>query len=128
MASRYEVLLRRGNGMNKTVIIEDCMSEQEARETAESMYGMEALRVIWKGSTSSYTSSSSSSHSSSSYSSSDSNSELSGEDIMYGMIGIAAIFAIFIVISLWPLFLTGAICWAIWKWWKKRGSDDNESN
>ena len=49
--STYEVLLRRGNGLNKTVYIHDCMSEQEARETAESMYGMEALRVLWRGRT-----------------------------------------------------------------------------
>ena len=49
--STYEVLLRRGNGLNKTVYIHDCMSEQEARDTAESMYGMEALRVLWRGRT-----------------------------------------------------------------------------
>ena len=49
--STYEVLLRRGNGLNKTVYIHDCMSDQEARETAEAMYGMEVLRVLWKGRT-----------------------------------------------------------------------------
>ena len=49
--STYEVLLRRGNGLNKTVYIDDCMSEQEARETAEAMYGMEVLRVLWRGRT-----------------------------------------------------------------------------
>ena len=49
--STYEVLLRRGNGINKTVYIHDCMSDQEARETAEAMYGMEVLRVLWRGRT-----------------------------------------------------------------------------
>ena len=44
---RYEVLLRRPNGINKTVYIDDCLSENEARETAEAMYGMEVLRVLW---------------------------------------------------------------------------------
>ena len=44
---RYEVLLRRENGINKTVYIDDCLSENEARETAEAMYGMEVLRVLW---------------------------------------------------------------------------------
>ena len=47
----YEVLLLRDGGLNKTVYIHDCMSDHEARETAEAMYGMEVLRVLWKGRT-----------------------------------------------------------------------------
>jgi hypothetical protein len=42
--SRYEVLLARPrSGVNKTVFIDDCLSEQEAKDTAQSMYGMKAL-------------------------------------------------------------------------------------
>jgi len=100
MAGRYEVLLRRGNGMNKTVIIEDCMSEQEARETAESMYGMEALRAIWKGSDSSYTSSST--PVSNNWSSS---TDSSGAGIL-GLLGLALIGGIvMLVVQFWWLFL-----------------------
>tara|TARA_B100000131_G_scaffold249454_1_gene242729 strand:+ start:10092 stop:10421 length:330 start_codon:yes stop_codon:yes gene_type:complete len=49
----YEVLLQRDNGINKTVIINDCYHEDEARQTAEAMYGMPVLRVLWKGETNS---------------------------------------------------------------------------
>jgi hypothetical protein len=41
--SRYQVLLSRPSGVNKTIFIDDCLSEQEAKDTAQSMYGMEAL-------------------------------------------------------------------------------------
>ena len=51
MTNNWEVLLKRDNGFNRTVIIEDCMYETEAAEVAESMYGMEVLRVLWKGKT-----------------------------------------------------------------------------
>ena len=51
MTNNWEVLLKRDNGFNRTVIIEDCMYESEAAEVAESMYGMEVLRVLWKGKT-----------------------------------------------------------------------------
>ena len=44
-----EVLLKRSNGLNKTVLIEDCYSDKEAAERAESMYGMPVLRVIYRG-------------------------------------------------------------------------------
>ncbi len=50
MTNKWEVLLKRDNGYNRTVIIEDCMYESEARDVAESMYGQEVLRVLWKGS------------------------------------------------------------------------------
>ena len=103
MAGRYEVLLRRNNGINKTVIIEDCMSEREAIETAESMYGMEALRAIWKGSDSSYTSSSSSSGGSNWSSSTD--TEIDGETIL-GLVGLAFIAEIvYLFIHYWWVFL-----------------------
>ena len=46
----YEVLLQRENGYNKTVIVHDCMSEDEARLLAESQYGLPVLRVLYKGS------------------------------------------------------------------------------
>ena len=51
MTNNWEVLLKRDNGFNRTVIIEDCMYESEAAEVAESMYRMEVLRVLWKGKT-----------------------------------------------------------------------------
>ena len=103
MASRYEVLLRRSGGINKTVIIDDCMSEQEARDTAEAMYGMEALRVIWKGSSSSYTSSSTSSSGSNWSTSTDSDS--SGAGIL-GLLGLALIGGlVMLVVQFWWVFL-----------------------
>ena len=48
--NRYEVLLQRDNGYNKTVIVDDCMYEDEARLLAESTYGLPVLRVLYKGS------------------------------------------------------------------------------
>ena len=45
----YEVLLQRESGHNKTVFIHDCWNEQEAETTAESMYGLPVIRVLWKG-------------------------------------------------------------------------------
>ena len=39
----YEVLLQRDNGLNKTVIVNDCMYEDEARLLAESQYGLPVL-------------------------------------------------------------------------------------
>lgn len=47
----YEVLLQRDNGLNKTVIVNDCMYEDEARLLAESQYGLPVSRVLWKGTT-----------------------------------------------------------------------------
>ena len=49
MTNKWEVLLARDNGHNRTVIIDDCMYENEARNVAESMYGQEVLRVLYKG-------------------------------------------------------------------------------
>ena len=49
MTNKWEVLLARDNGYNRTVIIEDCMYESEAQKVAESMYGQEVLRVLYKG-------------------------------------------------------------------------------
>ena len=51
----YEVLLQRDNGYNKTVIVNDCMYEDEARLLAQSTYGLPVLRVLYKGSSSSNT-------------------------------------------------------------------------
>ena len=49
MTSKYEVLLERSNGHNKTVIIDDCYSSQEASDRAFAMYGMPVLRVLYRG-------------------------------------------------------------------------------
>tara|TARA_Y100001970_G_scaffold139688_1_gene171895 strand:- start:171 stop:596 length:426 start_codon:yes stop_codon:yes gene_type:complete len=49
MTNKWEVLLARDNGLNRTVIIEDCMYESEAQSVAENMYGQEVLRVLYKG-------------------------------------------------------------------------------
>ena len=49
MTNKWEVLLARDNGHNRTVIIEDCMYESEAQSVAENMYGQEVLRVLYKG-------------------------------------------------------------------------------
>ncbi len=49
MTSTYQVLLQRENGINKTVYLEDCMSEDEARTLAESQYGLPVLRVLYEG-------------------------------------------------------------------------------
>lgn len=109
--SRYEVLLRRGNGLNKTVIIEDCMSEQEAIHTAESMYGMEALRATWRphtnvtfGDHSDCDHEHSSSRSSSSY---DSSSSLGL--LLVGAVLVFGGMVLSFVMAHWPWFLGGAI-------------------
>ena len=110
MASDYEVLLRRGNGHNKTVTITDCYSEQEARETAESMYGMEVLRVIWKGRSGGSTSSSTSSYSPPSDRSS------GGDFDALGVIALLAIlFGVYFVVTFWWILIPLAIiCFIIW--------------
>ena len=110
MASDYEVLLRRGNGHNKTVIITDCYSEQEARETAESMYGMEVLRVLWKGRSDGNTSSTTSSYSQPS-------DRSSGGDLdPLGVIGlILVLFLLYAVVQYW-MFIIPAIIFAFILW------------
>jgi hypothetical protein len=124
MGQRYEVLLRRDNGFNKTVIIEDCMSEREAKETAEAMYGMEVLRVLWKPVSSSDSSSSNSSTTNNSSSFSDNMSPEDAANLTLGSLCIlAAGAAIWIVISLWPLFIVGGACWLAYKWWKKKNGN-----
>ena len=45
--SNWSVLLERDNGYNKEVLIEDCMSEEEALNRAEDKYGLEAIRGLW---------------------------------------------------------------------------------
>jgi hypothetical protein len=111
MASDYEVLLRRGNGHNKTVTITDCYSEQEARETAESMYGMEVLRVIWKGrgggSTTSY----------SAASPPPSDRSSGGDFDALGVIALLAVLmVVYFVVSFWyvliPLAIIAFIVWS----------------
>ena len=47
--NRYEVLLQRENGINKTVYVDDCYYEDEARLLAESQYGLPVLRVLFQG-------------------------------------------------------------------------------
>lgn len=47
--NRYEVLLQRDNGINKTVYVDDCYYEDEARLLAESQYGLPVLRVLYQG-------------------------------------------------------------------------------
>ena len=48
MTSTYQVLLQRENGFNKTIYLEDCYSEQEAKEIAEEQYGLPVLRVLYE--------------------------------------------------------------------------------
>ena len=104
MASDYEVLLRRGNGHNKTVTITDCYSEQEARETAESMYGMEVLRVLWKGRSGGNTSSTTSSHSQ------PSDAPSGGEYDPLGVIGLLIVlFVLYAIIQFWWIVIPGLI-------------------
>ncbi len=45
--SSWSVLLNRDNGYNKEVVIDDCMSEEEALNRAEDKYGLEAIRGLW---------------------------------------------------------------------------------
>ncbi len=47
VGSNYSVLLERENGYNKEVVIEDCMSEEEALNRAEERYGQNAIRGLW---------------------------------------------------------------------------------
>ena len=125
--STYEVLLRRGNGINKTVYIHDCMSEQEARETAEAMYGMEALRVLWRGRTEDFNNQSND-NSSNWSSGSSSSSDISVDQILAigALILIAAVAMIvweFLVavwaftVAYWPWLLGGGVLlfvlWAV---------------
>ena len=49
MTNKWEVLLARDNGHTRIVIIEDCMYKSEAQSVAETMYGQEVLRVLYKG-------------------------------------------------------------------------------
>ena len=98
--SDYEVLLRRDNGMNKTVIIHDCYSDQEAADTAEAMYGMEVLRVMWLGKTNNDSNSSESV----SYSSG-SSSDIGG---FFG--AIVGLFFLILIVQFWKIALViGAI-------------------
>ena len=96
--STYEVLLRRGNGINKTVYIHDCMSEQEARETAEAMYGMEALRVLWRGRTEDFNNQNDNTYVSGS------NSSSGGGDISFEQI-----------LAIGALILIAAIAMVVWE-------------
>ena len=45
--SNWSVLLEKDNGYNKEVLIEDCMSEEEALNRAEDQYGLNAIRGLW---------------------------------------------------------------------------------
>ena len=112
--STYEVLLRRGNGLNKTVYIHDCISEQEARETAEAMYGMEALRVLWRGRTEDFNNQSNDNSSNWSSGSSSSGSDISFDQIL--AIG-ALILIAAIAMVVWELLVAvWAFTVAYWPW------------
>jgi hypothetical protein len=126
--STYEVLLRRGNGLNKTVYIHDCMSEQEARETAESMYGMEALRVLWRGRTVDFENQSNTTHNSGDCSNNSSGSDISLSQILgVGALILVAALAMIVweilvtiwvfTVAYWPWLLGGSVLlfvlWAV---------------
>ena len=105
----YEVLLQRDNGYNKTVIVHDCMSEDEASLLAESQYGLPVLRVLWKRRTDNNT-----------FSDDDYNSMASPLNRSFagfmGGLGLLCIGAgVIILIEFWYLFVGGAIGYASWK-------------
>ena len=112
--STYEVLLRRGNGINKTVYIDDCMSEQEARETAEAMYGMEVLRVLWRGRTEDFHNRNNTKHLSGDYSVSSKGSDISFDQIL----GVGALILLAAVgMLVWELLVAvWAFVVAYWGW------------
>jgi|TARA_Y100000992_G_C20891804_1_gene316726 hypothetical protein len=47
--NRYQVWLQRDNGIPKTVIVDDCYYEDEARLLAESQYGLPVSKVLYQG-------------------------------------------------------------------------------
>ena len=112
--STYEVLLRRGNGINKTVYIHDCMSDQEARETAEAMYGMEVLRVLWRGRTEDFHKKSDVTNNSENWTSSSNSQDISFSQIL----GIGALVLIAgIVMLVWEMLVAiWAFIVAYWGW------------
>ena len=113
--STYEVLLRRGNGLNKTVYIHDCMSDQEARETAEAMYGMEVLRVLWKGRTDDWENRNNSSVGS--VSNNNNNKETSTmtfTEMVGAILVLALLFFLFVIYEM--LLATWAFIVAYWPW------------
>lgn len=133
--STYEVLLRRGNGLNKTVYIDDCMSEQEARETAEAMYGMEVLRVLWRGRTEDFHNRNNTTHNSGDYSSSSSGSDVSIEQILaVGALVLVAAVGMFVwemlvavwafIVAYWPWLVGGSV--ALFLIWALFIMDDEE--
>jgi hypothetical protein len=101
-------MIRRENGMNKTVIINDCLSSQEAMDTAEAMYGTEALRAIRVGDARNE----SSSRSSSSFS--------GGGDSLGAMLGFGALavggWILMMIVQYWWIFaiiivILGGLLW-----------------
>ena len=122
----YEVLLQRENGINKTVMVHDCMYEDEARILAESQYGLPVLRVLYKGST---------------QSSVDSNN-FGGNTLHYnpyfkaidfrgltGAAGLLMVFAgIIILAEFWYLFVGGAIGYCSWKVFGFGDDDDDKED
>jgi len=109
--SRYEVLLRREGGLNKTVIIDDCMSEQEAMHTAESMYGMEALRATWRPKTNVQFGDSDNCDHQSNYSSGGSSLDSSSSLalLLLGSILVFGGMVLSFIVTHWPWFLGGFI-------------------
>jgi len=113
--STYEVLLRRGNGLNKTVYIHDCMSDQEARETAEAMYGMEVLRVLWKGRTDDWENRNNSSVDSvSNYNNNKETSTMTFTEMLGAILVFAFLFFLFVIYEM--LLATWAFIVAYWPW------------
>ena len=119
MSRRYEVLLRRDNGFNKTVYIDDCYSEQEARETAEAMYGMEVLRVIWAPHNTSSESQSSAAPSFN-FTQGDSVGSLTGFAALIALI--AVLWAIMFVVQYWYIFVPIVVILGLLIWY---GSQDD---
>tara|TARA_B100001113_G_C20676804_1_gene434629 strand:- start:6 stop:350 length:345 start_codon:yes stop_codon:yes gene_type:complete len=109
----YEVLLQRENGYNKTVIVHDCYSEDEASLLAESQYGLPVSRVLWKRSTNNNT-----------FSDDDYNSMASPINRSFagfmGGLGLLCVGAgILILIEFWYLFVIGGVGYAGYKVYKE---------
>ena len=109
----YEVLLQRENGINKTVIVQDCMYEDEARILAESQYGLPVLRVLYKGPTQSGVDSNHFGGNSLHYNPYFKAMDLNG---LTGAAGLLMVFAgIIILAEFWYLFVGGAIGYVSWQ-------------
>ena len=109
----YEVLLQREIGYNKTVIVHDCMSEDEARLLAESQYGLPVSRVLWKHRTDNNTFSGDTFNSMATFQSPNFAGFMGG----LGLLCVGA--GILILIEFWYLFVIGGVGYAGYKVYKK---------